>query len=184
MEYCLDKEFKSAEDIATAEYEACIFTNCRFNGKDLSNCKFIECRFIDCDLSNATLYKCNFQDSSFSSCKLIGLHFDQCSTFNFSLEFKDCQLDQSVFYQLDLSRSSFVGCRMKDVDLTDANMSGISLCNCELKGAVFQQSDLRVTDLSHSVNFQIDPDQNQIQGAKFSMPEVLNLLSKYNLSIH
>lgn len=165
------------------EYEFCTFKNCNFSDYQLTNYRFIECKFIECNLSNCILYETSFQDIRMKQCKLLGLQFDTCNSFNFSIKFEECNLNHSNFTKMKLTKSSFQESILQEVDFTYSDLRNTSVYACDLKGAIFEESHLEKTDFRKSVNYDIDTTINHIKGAQFSYPEVLNLLRKYDLQI-
>lgn len=67
---------------------------------------------------------------------------------------------------------------MEESDLTNAVFK-----NCDLRGAIFDQTILVGADLRTAGSFSIDPERNAIQKAKFSMQNIAGLLHKYKISI-
>lgn len=165
------------------EYLSCEFVNCDFSNSALSGIKFIECYFKECNLSNTQINESSFQEVHFLDCKMIGLPFDTCKTFNFSIRFDNCQLNNAIFYQVNLKKCAFLECQLKEVDFGEADLSGIDLKACDLTNATFDQSKLLKCDLRDSYAFNIDPDNNIIKGAKFSQSEIQGLLRKYGIII-
>lgn len=174
----------SEKPLEIGEYEYCAFNNCNFSNGSLSQSHFLECEFIDCNFSNANLQNTSFQDVRFKNCKMLGLRFDACNEFGFAASFDTCQLDHSIFYKMKLGRSSFINSQLKSVDFTEADLKNSKLSNCNLENATFQNTNLELADFTNSTNYSIDPEQNQIKGAKFSLPEVIGLLDKYKLKIN
>ena len=187
MEYINDRVFENErfaeKEIKKAEYEFCRFKNCDFSESDLSEIRFLDTAFINCNLSNAKLYKTSFQEVRMVNCKMLGLPFDTCSDFNFSIDFDTCILNHSVFYQTPLGNTKFNNCQLRDVDFSEANLKTTVLFNCDLSGATFDRTNLEKADLRKSINYSLDPETNILNGARFSVPEVLRLLDKYNLEI-
>lgn len=173
----------SNQSLEKMEYEVCIFKNCNFSNCSLKGSRFIETQFIDCNLSNADISGVSFQDVKFKACKMLGLHFDQCKPFGFSVHFESCQLNHSVFYQLKVGQSAFVDCQLQGVDFTEADLSNVHLTNCDLLNAIFENTNLEKADFAQSFNYSINPEINKIKGAKFSLPEVIGLLDKYEIRI-
>lgn len=173
----------SETTLAKGEYDNCTFVNCVFLDSDLSNVNFTECEFIDCDLSNVNLKHTVFNDSSFSKCKLVGTQLNDCSDFLFSVTFNECNLSLSSFYKVRLKGTKFKACILHQVDFTEADMSNSSFDNCDFKGAIFENTQLEKTDFRTAYNYALDPENNTIKKAKFSMPEVLGLLKKYNIEV-
>ncbi len=165
------------------EYEYCTFQGCNFAQADLSNTRFIETEFLDSNLSNAKILNTAFQDVRFKNCKMLGLLFDTCNEFGLAMHFEACTLNHSRFYQRKLVKSSFEGCELQEVDFAEALMNHTVLRHCNLLGALFDQTNLEKADLRNSRNYVIDPDNNYIKGAKFSLPEVIRLLDKYHIEI-
>ncbi|MBT8190761.1 MAG: pentapeptide repeat-containing protein [Saprospiraceae bacterium] len=187
MDYITEKTYDgkdfTQDTLKKGEYELCIFINCNFSDSDLSDLLFIECEFIECNLSNCKLYGTSFQEVKFSQSKMLGLQFDSCNDFNLSISFECCKLDHSVFQKMNLSRSSFDDCQMEGVDFEEAEMMDVKLLKCDLLNANFDRTNLENADLSYSRNYRIDPERNNIKGARFSFPEVAGLLEKYNIII-
>ncbi len=53
----------------------------------------------------------------------------------------------------------------------------------DLSGTLFHNCDLSKADFSTAVNYNIDPGTNKIKKAKFSLFEVLGLLSVFDITI-
>ncbi|HAN76260.1 MAG TPA: hypothetical protein DCQ31_00050 [Bacteroidales bacterium] len=185
--YIEDSKFESKnfseEMVYTTTFENCSFANCNFANSDLTNSEFIDCTFDNCDISLAKLVNTALRDVKFNQCKMLGLHFENCNTFVFSVEFTGCRLNLSSFYTLNLKLVKFNACSLLEVDFTKCNLSGLALGNCELLGAVFDDSNLEKTDFRTATNYTIDPEKNRIRKAKFSLPHIIGLLSKYDIEI-
>lgn len=182
-EQSFEKQNFSKEPLPPGEYEACYFSNCNFTNSPLSGIRFIECEFSDCNLSTAILNDTFFQDVEFRDCKLIGLQFDRCNDFGFSVNFEHCKLSHSSFYRLRLTKTSFLNSVLHEVDFTETDLSESIFDKCDLLRANFENSVLEKTDFSNAYNYSIDPEINRIKGAKFSYPGLTGLLDKYDIRI-
>jgi len=178
-----EKQNYSHIALAKGEYDNCTFMNCVFSNSDLSNVSFTECEFQDCDLSNANLKHTVFNDVVFSNCKLLGLLFNNCSDFLFSVEFNESNLSLASFYQMKIKGTTFNSCVLQQVDFTEADLTNSIFNNCDFKSAIIERTNLEKTNFKSSFNYVIDPEINKIKKAKFSMPEVLGLLRKYNIEV-
>ena len=69
------------------------------------------------------------------------------------------------------------------MDFTEANITGLTLENCDLSGAIFDHTTLEKADLRTAFNYSIDPENNRIKMAKFSLQGIAGLLHKYNIDI-
>jgi uncharacterized protein YjbI with pentapeptide repeats len=165
------------------EYEGCLFSNCDFSNADLAERKFINCRFTGCNLSLARIVKTVFQDVIFKDCKMLGLRFDQCSHFGLSFGFENCILNHASFYGVKIKGTQFRNTHLQEADFTDSDLSGVVFENCDLSRAIFENTNLVKADFSSAYNYSLDPEQNEIKGAFFTLPEVIGLLDKYNIRI-
>jgi uncharacterized protein YjbI with pentapeptide repeats len=185
--YIEDQSFEgidfSVKGIETGEYENCIFTNCDLSGSDLSGISFMECEFSNCNLSNINLNNTALKDVKFVHCKMLGLIFSDCEEFLFSVEFIDCQLDLSSFYKVMLKTRLFANCSLHDVDFAEADLTGAVFRNCDLEGAIFEHTNLERASFQTSYNFTIDPEENNIRKAKFSVSGLIGLLGKYSIDV-
>ena len=187
MQSFIDKVF-DREDFretppAGGEYENCVFKNCDFSGTDLSEIIFIECEFVNSNLSLAKLPKTAFRDVMFRDCKMLGLHFEQCNDFGLAFSFEKCTLDHSSFYRMKLKQTSFRNTHLLEVDFTECDLTGSVFEHCDLTGAMFEHTVLEKADLRTSFNYSIDPENNRIKKARFSLSEVHGLLDKYDIAI-
>lgn len=167
----------------TNEYEGCVFNNCDFSDAYLTSTRFIECEFVESNLSNIHVEETSFLDCVFSHCKMLGIQFDRCNHLLFSASFEGCQLDHATFYQMKLQQTVFNQSSMEGVDFTDAEMKGTKIASCNLLNAKFERTNLQGADLTASTNFTIDPEQNQVSKATFSLSELEGLLTRYNIKI-
>lgn len=176
------KEFDS-RIFPEGEYFQCIFEHCHFSKADLSHYHFEQCQFVHCDLSLAILGKTAFQDVQFDHCKMLGLRFEDCSAILLSFSASDCQLDFSSFSRQKLRETVFRRCRMWEVDLGEADFSQSVFDHCDLKGAIFDRTNLTKADLSSAYHFQINPGINTLKKAKFSKENVIGLLGNLGIEI-
>lgn len=173
----------SKSPLQIGDYENCIFSDCNFANADLSDINFYECRFISCNVSMAKLMKTAFRDVQFKDCKLLGLHFQNCSDFLFSVSFENCILNLSSFYQRNLKKTIFKNSSLQETDFTEADISNSVFDNCDLAMAIFDHTVLEKADLRTSYNYSIDPELNVIKKAKFAVAGIAGLLDKYDIEI-
>lgn len=181
--YLSDKSFTKNDTVQKGEYEKCNFNSIDFTDKDLSEFIFTDCTFNGCNLSMVSIHKTVFRDVAFRDCKMLGLRFDTCQEFGLSFSFDGCQLDHSSFYQRKIRKTAFRNSQIREVDFTEADLSGVLLENCDLLNAHFERTILEKADLSTAYNFSIDPEGNRIRKAKFSVSGLAGLLGKYDIEI-
>lgn len=185
--YIEDKHFQgdnfSEKRLETGEYENCQFSNCSFLNSDLSGIIFSDCTFSDCDMSMAKLNGTAFREVVFRNCKMLGLRFDACNTFSLSFGFDACLLNFASFFKLSLRGTRFNNCKLEDVEWIETDLSQAVFKQCDFRNAIFEKTILQGADLRSSFNFSIDPENNLVSKAKFSLTNVVGLLDKYKLVI-
>ncbi|MCG8384667.1 MAG: pentapeptide repeat-containing protein [Cytophagales bacterium] len=169
--------------LAKGEYEDCTFTHCVLAQVDLQRVTFVECTFENCDVSMANINGTAFREVRFENCKLLGLRFEHCNEFLFSVGFNSCQLNLSSFYNLSLKGTRFENCNLSEVDFAGTDLTGAIFNHCDLQNALFDNTILEKADLRTSFGFTIDPEGNRVKKAKFSLDALPGLLTKYDIII-
>ncbi len=166
-----------------AEYENCTFINLELSSKDLSGFIFTDCVFEGCNLSLCKIKNTSFKTVQFNHCKLLGLRWDDCNAFLFSVGFDHCILDMGTFYRMKLKKTKFLSCSMVEADFTEADMGQALFDDCDLSKAVFDQTNLQNANFTSSRQYIIDPENNNIKHAAFRWPAVAGLLVKYDINV-
>ena len=68
-------------------------------------------------------------------------------------------------------------------NFTEAELSGTSFSGSDLCAAIFQNTRLSNSDFRSAVNYSINPQENVLSGARFSLPEVVRLLDAYKIRV-
>lgn len=165
------------------EYEQCTFESCNFSEADLSGCVFLECTFAGCNLSLAKLGNTAFREVRFTDCKMLGLRFDQCNKFLFDIKTDRCNCNNASFFQVKLVKATFRSTQFHEADFAESDLSGSVFDQCDLSNAAFDQTVLEKADFRTSYHYALDPEQNRIKQAKFSLGGLPGLLGKYQLEI-
>lgn len=163
-------------------FDDCTFIKCDFTKAEFYNCKFTECTFISCDLSLSVLKNCTFNDVTFDNSRLIGLSWSSCEE-PFDVIFDSSNLSQNSFHRLDLRKMKFIDSLIKDTGFEDCNLENALFDNCDLEQTVFSNNNLKKANFETSKNYLIDPKQNDLQNALFSLPEALSFLSLLPIKI-
>lgn len=74
-------------------------------------------------------------------------------------------------------------CKAHDVDFREADLSDGQFVLTDLAKTHFQHSNLYSTDFTEATNYVIDPNENDIRKATFSMPDAMNLLHGFDITI-
>ncbi len=176
------KDF-SDESMKGSEYEDCEFHDCQFRNTDMTDTKFISCQFIDCEIINPKTLHTALREVQFIGSKLLGVQFDVCADLLFDVSFERCQLEVCNFYQRVMKKANFRDSKINECDFTEVNLSEAHFSSCDLFSSTFDRTNLMKADLTTATNFIIDPESNQVRGAKFSIDSLPGLLAKYGLKI-
>ncbi|RYG04972.1 MAG: pentapeptide repeat-containing protein [Chitinophagaceae bacterium] len=171
------------EKFETGEYEYCEFNNCNFAGVNLSDSNFVECIFTGCNITNCKVTNVTFNNVKFVESKVIGINFENCNEFLFSVSFDNCTLNFSSFYKRSLKKTVFDHSVLQETDFTDADLSGSSFNKCNLHLTKFENTNLEKADFRTSFNYALNPEQNKIKKAKFSIDGLAGLLVKYDIVV-
>jgi len=79
--------------------------------------------------------------------------------------------------------TTFVNSQLQEVDFTECDLTSSILKNCDLMYATFDKTNIEKADLRFSYNYNINPENNRIKKAKFSLQGVIGLLGKYDIII-
>ena len=74
-----------------------------------------------------------------------------------------------------------VECIAREVDFTGTNLTRANLAKTDFLGSRFADTNLSYADFSEAVNYGIDPRTNRLKKAVFSIPEVVSLLSAFDI---
>jgi len=72
---------------------------------------------------------------------------------------------------------------MRQVDLTECDLSQAVLEGCDLADAVFERTILEKADLRGALNYSIDPAMNRVKKARFSLEGLPGLLIKFDILV-
>ena len=178
-----DKIDFSQEPLLKGEYEQCMFTNCNFEGSNLTEFKFVDCEFRDCNLSLAQIHGTVLREVKFKDCKMLGIQFETCNEFGLSFSFENCQVNHSTFFQMNIKKTIFRNCQLREIDFSESNLTNVIFDNCDLAQAIFINTILDKADFRTAYNYSLDPENNRIKKAKFSIIGVSGLLDKYDIVI-
>jgi len=175
------------ETVANKTFENCQFIRCQFNQATLSKCKWVDCSFEHCQLNNATITGSLFNTVSFKSCKLLGIDWTQAHwplvVLGGMLTFDECDLSHNYFFGLTLCELVLTECKAHELDCREADCREADFSGTDLSRALFQKTNLTNANFNRAFNYHINVNENKIKGAKFSVPEVLNLLAPFEIEI-
>lgn len=173
----------ATQSLLKGSYTECTFVRYNFEKSSLSSFEFIDCTFSHCNLALTIVNDTRFKNVQFEDCKLSGIDFSTCNDFLFEVHCINCMLDYASFYQKKMMKATFTGCSLLEVDFTDADLRGSIFKDCNLLRTSFNRTNLEKADLSTAINFSIDPENNRLKHAKFSLEGLPGLLGRYQIRI-
>jgi fluoroquinolone resistance protein len=175
-------EEQEFEDIQGQEFEDAEFARCIFIGSNAPEAKFIDCEFETSSLSSVKIDGAVLQ-AIFRNCKIEGINFFTAKREVLSLSFENCLIRYSSFAELKLKETSFTGSTMEQVDFADADLTQADFTDCSFADCTFRNTNLTKADFRRARGYQIDPRINKVKSARFDVPEVLGLLSAFEIKI-
>jgi len=82
-----------------------------------------------------------------------------------------------------MKNGEFLECIIRENDFINTNLTGSDFSDSDLQASKFQNTNLEKTNFVGAKNYYIDPTQNKLKKAKFSQPEVLSLLARFEIKI-
>jgi len=170
------------EILKSKEFDCCIFKNCKFNETIFQFCKLTECTFENCDLSLIIIKDSIFNDVNIINSKAIGINWSSCGQ-PYSMNFTSSNISMSSFAQVDLRHSNIISCIAHEIDFYKTNLEKVNFSNTDLLNSTFGDTNLKNTDLTSAINYMINPNMNNINQTKVSLPEAISFLKFFNLKI-
>ena len=186
-----DEVFRGVElegsTLASCEFEGCRFVGCRLSESEIRACRFVDCAFVQCDLSLVRLPRSTFSACRFEDSKIMGVNWTEAqwpeTRLWVPIGFARCVISHSTFMGLTLKEIRIVDCRADDVDFRESDLTKADFGGTDLSGSLFGNTNLTGADLSSARNYRIDPRENVITGAKFSLPEAISLLDGLGIDL-
>lgn len=182
-------EIFSEIELSNREFQGVIFEDCRFENCKLQELSFIGCRFIGCFFQHCLLAGLKFREiqafgNRFEECSLAGINWAELlDTRKREMGFLPfdvllrCEARHCVFYGLDLRKQDFSQCDFSGSYFEECNLSETSFRQARLRGTSFSHNNLRSADFRGAEEYLFSLENNQVQKARFSLPEAVNLLA-------
>lgn len=173
--------------VRDCEFVQCQFRGCDFAAATLVGCRFIDCDFYDCNFNVVRFERCTMRCCQFQGCNVTGVNWTRLDWRSVNLaaplSFIQCDLSYSVFQRLALPQLLLHECIVHEVDFSECDLTAADFHSSDLAGAFFRHTKLDKCNFQQAYNFAIDPTQNSVTAARFSSPEVLNLLAAFRIKV-
>lgn len=174
------------EKIVDIEFVDCTFENCNIENCVVEDCKFTDCAFLNCKIANLSSEHNSMMDSNFKKCILIGINWNTFFGGGYIMpinELSECHLKYNNFVEMnfdkfDFSQNFIISSMFADCSLVESNF-----VDCKLDNTEFFRCDLSKSNFKGALGYLIDISTNKLKGAKFSFPEVVNLLNGIGIVI-
>lgn len=175
----------SGQRIEGVELADCTLQRCVLEEMTLRNCRFTDCTFIDCRIANPAIEHTLMTGSRFIRCGLMGVAWKTMSSgYLLPVEqFIDCQLRYHHFLEMELGKFDFSSSTVRDSMFADCTLRESSFAGCSLQGTEFFRCDLSRADFRHASGYTVDLEGCTLRGARFSFPEVVDLLNGLDIVI-
>lgn len=181
-ELFLDTDF-SQQVISSTLYEDCDFENCTFQKTEIVESIFRNCSFKGCVWGNVVFRESKLQALRFRESQIMGLHLHPGAVLECLLNIQDCRISYCVFEEMKLSKNRIASSRINDCSFYDCDLSEIDFSDSNFNASQFERNNLKGSDFRRAENYAINPINNQVKGAQFSMPAVLSLLRYFEIEI-
>ena len=184
-----NKLFENLDLVETSvsgiEFIDCTFQNCCFENLEILNCTFQDCTFRSCRIVNVSGQRSLMRSSIFESCTLTSINWSHWSSgssfFDPFTKLDQCRIKYNQFVEMNLTRFDFSRNEIRDSLFAECQLANSKFLNCGLEQTEFFRCDLAKSDFRNATGYRVDISTCQLKGAKFSFPEVTNLL--YSLGI-
>jgi uncharacterized protein YjbI with pentapeptide repeats len=93
-------------------------------------------------------------------------------------------VSHSTFSRLTLKKLVMTSCTAHNVDFAEADLTQAKCNETDFTDSRFHNTNLTEADFSRAVGYAISPVTNKVKGAKFSLPDVLALLSAFEIVVN
>jgi len=183
-----DERFRGLSLVETtveeSTFDGCSFSDVAFVECALTSCRFIDCTFLRCDFSMTSVEGSRFSGASFQESRFMALDWTKAqwkAGFVAPLSFERCMLKHVTFLGLEMEAWRFIDSEVIDVDFREGCLRRADFSGTDLRESLFHHTDLREADFSKARNYRIAASENDVAGARFSLPEAMSLL--YDLEI-
>jgi uncharacterized protein YjbI with pentapeptide repeats len=182
------REYKlERHQISTSEFYDCTFEACSVVESEFHDCKFNDCVFESSDLSMIQVPDTSFTNIRFLNSKVAGVNWTladwSSALLSEPMHFENCTINHSTFIGLKLPGLSLVNCTATNVDFRETELIRSDLSGTNLSDSLFVKTNLTEADFRGAVNYHINPGENVLKNAKFSLPEAMSLLFSMDIEL-
>jgi fluoroquinolone resistance protein len=170
--------------LSTLDFSDCRFSNCRFDGLDLTEATFVRCHFYDAETELACSFRhARLTEASFIECDISMVDFSFIDAFGLTLH--KCRALGSNFHRAGMSNQIssklyFCSAAFTENLFSYTNFTGVILEKCELQanrwqGGNFRGCSFAGSDLSRGEFREFDWREVNIRGCNLTDAELNGL---------
>lgn len=169
------------------EYMRCRFIKCKFISSHIDNCIFRDCEFRNSVMSNVLFNSSKMYNSKLIHSTFLGINWNSLlGKGKGSRPFtstENCLFKYCAFHAMDLSKHLFAGSQFHESVFTDCNLLKTDFGSVPFEGTQFVRCNLEEADFRQARGYVIDIKTGKLKNAKFSLPEVIDLLRTLQIDI-
>ena len=173
--------------VDTYEFIDCKFLNCSFKGCTLNRCRFSECDFFECQILEIKSISSEISFLKFDNCRISGVNWSLFASANGFKEpiqaITNCNLKYNIFSKMNLKKFDFSGMDILSSTFAECNLTESTFNTCDLSDTEFLKCDICKSDFRNAVGYKVDVMSCKMKDARFSYPEVENLLRSLDIKI-
>jgi len=171
--------------LAGAIISGCTFVHCDLTGASLKDSRLSDCHFESCELGMIDLTDADFSAVRFDTCRLVGVRFEFLNQLPLAPDasFEGCDLSFCSFRNMDLTACSFVACRAWEAEFVGCQLKGVDFSGTDFARCTFARNHLSGADLRTARNYVLSPLDNNLRGARVSLPEAAGVLIAVGVNI-
>lgn len=178
----------SDEDLEDYYFDSCDFINCHFENFTIRNSFFTECKFTDSQIINLSAKgNTQVQNLIFEKSLLMGINWKEFLVGDGFLEpinkIEKSTVNYNTFYEMDFKKFDFKGNEILNTEFTKCNLTESDFNSIKLNGSNFFECDLKKSDFRNASGYEVNILTCSMKNAKFSLPEVINLLNILDIKI-
>ena len=171
------------QELDPVELYDCEIRGARLNSSMLRRWVFENCLFKDSDLSALVLNQCVFQNCRFEGCKLIGSDWRQNQSLLLQVRFSSCDLSLSWMSDLKFDQLLIEDSQCSEVDFSRSQLTQSKWIKSDVRGALFEESQLQGAHLVGALNEQFNPQISNLRGATLSIDTAIRLIEEQGMYV-
>jgi uncharacterized protein YjbI with pentapeptide repeats len=113
----------------------------------------------------------------------MGVDFREIDSLIVKYDFNNCLISECNFSGLKLEKTDFSKCKIENCDFYTTDLSSSDFREAVLKGSIFENVNLSKADFTDAKEYRINPLNNKLKGAKFSMPEAVSFFDYLGIKV-